>query len=141
MVLDARQYGDDQPIGVDILEGCDVRPGMCVLIRTGWAAYWCEDRYFTHPYLSDALAQALVAAGVALVGVDALNIDSTPDAGYSSHAILLGADILVAENLRGLEQLVCGQIYIFAMLPLAVGDLDGAPVRAIAWNPDHRFGV
>ena len=50
------------------------------------------------------------------------------------HEILLGSDVLVVENLRGLDRLESGRLYRFAFLPLRLTGLDGSPVRAVAWE-------
>lgn len=139
IVVDARGYAEDAPIGADILAGADLHPDMIVVIRTGWEAFWQDARYFRHPYLSADLTHALVERHVSLVAVDALNVDSTVGGGEMAHAILLGADILIAENLCNLDALHCGQAYMFAILPLALGAVDGAPARALAWDINHRF--
>ena len=76
----------------------------------------------------------LVSAGVALVGIDALNVDSTNPGSEDVHQALLGADIMIVENLRGLDQLEPGAIYQFSFLPLKLRDLDGSPIRAVAWR-------
>jgi kynurenine formamidase len=139
LVVDARGYADDAPIGPEVLAPYAIRPGMAVVIRTGWEQHWNDQRYFRHPHLSAALCAELVARELALVAVDALNVDSTPGGGELAHAALLGADMLIAENVRGLDQLVCGNVYIFAFIPIRLGNVDGAPVRALAWDLDHRF--
>jgi kynurenine formamidase len=140
VVVDARGYADDAPIGIEVLADVDLRPGMIVVIRTGWEAFWQDGRYFRHPYLSLDLAHALVERRASLVAVDALNVDSTVGGGDAAHAILLGADLLIAENLCNLDALHFGQAYMFAILPLALGAVDGAPARALAWDINHRFG-
>jgi kynurenine formamidase len=139
MVLDVRGYADDAPIGPEVLASYDLRPGMVAVFHTGWDAHWDDPRYFRHPHLSAALCAALVANGIALVAVDTLNVDSTPGGGEVAHATLLGADVLIAENVCGLEQLAYGTFYIFAFVPIRLGNVDGAPVRALAWEPEHRF--
>ena len=141
VVLDAGGHGDNQPLGPDLLtpHRAAIRPGCFVVLRTGWGRYWGEARYVRHPYVGVELAAALVAAGVGLVGIDALNVDSTADGGSAAHERLLGADVLIVENLRGLDALRAGRSYVFAFAPLALGDLDGAPVRALAWDRDHSF--
>ena len=53
------------------------------------------------------------------------------------HEILLARDILVVENLAGLDQLEPGRLYHFAFLPLLLAGLDGSPIRAVAWLPDE----
>jgi kynurenine formamidase len=141
MVVDARGYAADAPIGAAVLDGYDLQPGMIVVIRTGWEAFWQDARYFQHPYLSVDLAHALVERRVSLVAIDALNVDSTPGGGESAHAVLLGADLLIAENLCNLDALICGQAYMFAIVPLLLHAADGAPARALAWDIDHRFGT
>lgn len=143
LVFDAGARADNEPLGPDLLlpYRAAVRLGAAVVLRTGWDRFWGDPRYERHPYLAADLAAALVAAGVALVGIDALNVDSTAAGGSAAHAALLAADVLIVENLRGLDALVAGHPYLFAFLPLSVGDLDGAPIRALAWNPDHDFAA
>ena len=51
--------------------------GGAVALHTGWDTRWGGDDYLSHPYLSDEAARQLVAAGVGLVAIDALNVDST----------------------------------------------------------------
>src|SRR6516225_7203942 len=52
--------------------------GKAVLVHTGWDAHWRTDRYFEgHPFLTRDAAEYLLEAGVALVGIDSLNIDDT----------------------------------------------------------------
>ena len=47
---------------------------------------WGRDAYFTgSPYLPPGTARALVEANVALVGIDALNIDDIEGRGRSAH--------------------------------------------------------
>ncbi len=115
------------------------RPGWFLVLRTGWDRRWGEGAYFRHPYVSRELADEIVALGASLIAVDALSVDSTVDGGSAAHAALLGADVLIVENLRGLDALALGRPYVFSFAPLALGDLDGAPVRALAWDVDHRF--
>lgn len=51
--------------------------GRAVLLHTGWDEHFGTDRYGdpTHPYLTGEAARWLVDAGVALVGIDSVNID------------------------------------------------------------------
>ncbi|MCL5735456.1 MAG: cyclase family protein [Actinobacteria bacterium] len=83
-----------------------------------------------HAGLDLDAARLLVAHGVTLVGTDASGLDDKP---YPIHQLLLGADILLAENLCNLHLLGPGRVQCF-FLPLAVADADGAPVRAVAWT-------
>ncbi|MFI6448651.1 cyclase family protein [Kitasatospora sp. NPDC050543] len=64
-----------------------VTPGTVLLLATGWPRYWGTDHYLAHPYLTPAAAEAIVAAGVRTLGVDALSIDATPDPGPGDPAV------------------------------------------------------
>jgi arylformamidase len=75
-------------------------------------------------------ARVLLDAGAGLVGTDAPSLDVEP---YEAHRLLLGQDVLIVENLRGLERLGPGPVTC-AFLPLAVTGTDGAPIRAVAWR-------
>lgn len=107
--------------------------GCAVLLRTGWDASWGEERAVRHPYLSEEAALGLVERGVALVGTDALNVDATEPATTHAHATLLGADVLIVENLTGLSALSPGRPYTCAFVPLRLAGADGSPIRAYAF--------
>jgi kynurenine formamidase len=75
-----------------------------------------------------------VEAKAGIVAIDALSVDSTVDEGSEAHAILLGADVLIAENLCNLKSLDFAHPYTFAFLPLSLGAADGSPARVVAWD-------
>ncbi len=80
--------------------------GHAVLVRTDHSQYFGTDRYFeAHPHLSAASAEALVAAGVACVGIDSLNIDGTKTGERPVHSILLRVGIPIVEHLTNLSAL------------------------------------
>ncbi len=106
--------------------------GGTLIIRTNWDRYWKTETYSRHPYLTPQAADGLVSAAASLVGIDALNVDSTLESTCHAHEILLGNDVLIVENLRGLEQLAPNTLYEFSFLPLLLKDVDGSPVRAVA---------
>jgi kynurenine formamidase len=107
-------------------------PGKAVLIHTGWARHWRTDQYFEgHPFLTAEAADVLVAAGVALVGIDSYNIDDTADGYRPVHTKLLGAEIPIVEHMTGLEQLPPGGVRFFAV-PVKVKAFGTFPVRAFA---------
>ncbi len=127
---------DDEPIGVNAFEQylTSLPAHGALLIRTGWDDYWKTERYLRHPYLTRETTQFLVDSGVSIVGIDALNVDSTVQGTDHTHAALLGNDVLIVENLTRLHQLLPGVVYQFSFLPLALSWLDGSPIRAIAWR-------
>lgn len=110
--------------------------GGAVILRTGWGRYWKHEHYLRHPYLARTAAQLLVERGASLVGVDMLSVDSTLQETSDAHAVLLGHDVLIVENLAHLEQLQPATVYRFSFLPLALNGLDGSPVRAVAWQDE-----
>jgi kynurenine formamidase len=104
--------------------------GKAVLVRTGWDRHWRADRYFEgHPFLTREAAEYLVEAGVALVGIDSLNIDDTSDLSRPVHSLLLAAGIPIVEHLRGLSQLPDAGFRFFAV-PVKVKSMGSFPVRA-----------
>ena len=120
------------PTGLDALGGADVA-GKAVLVRTGWDVHFGVDRYGEpdHPFLAEELAEALVAGGASLVGIDSVNIDGTADGTRPIHTVLLGAGIPIVEHLRGLD-LLRGVDFTFTAVPPPVRHLGTFPVRAFA---------
>lgn len=111
--------------------------GKAVLIRTGWDANWRTDQYFEgHPFLTKDAADYLVEAGVALVGIDSLNIDDTADLARPVHSALLAAEIPIVEHLRGLQQLP-GDGFRFFAVPVKVKNFGTFPVRAFGLVKEH----
>ena len=104
--------------------------GKAVLVHTGWDVHWKTDRYFEgHPFLTREAAEHLSESGVALVGIDSLNIDDTEDGKRPVHTILLGTEIPIVEHMRGLDQIPDRGARFFAA-PVKVKDFGTFPVRA-----------
>ena len=124
----------------------EIKKGDFVILKTGWDRYFGTRRYLQHPYLSADAAGLLLQLGVAIVGIDALNIDASyPTAlgtnfsqgdgvsGYPAHNILLGNDILIVENLCNLDKIKAVKGF-YSFLPLKLKDSDGSPVRAVFYS-------
>jgi arylformamidase len=106
--------------------------GSAVLVHTGWARRWGTEAYFTgSPFLTAGAARALVEANVALVGIDALNVDDVEDPSRPAHQDLLGAGIPVLEHLTNLDALPAIGARLTA-LPAPVRGMGSFPVRAVA---------
>ena len=106
--------------------------GQAVLFRTGWSRHWGTPRYFEgHPFLDGDVAERLVAARVALVGIDSLNIDDTLGGERPVHSALLRAGIPIVEHLTGLDALPASGFRFFAV-PVKVRGMGTFPVRAFA---------
>ena len=124
-----------QEIGPDALatvEGPDIA-GRAVLFRTGWDRHWGTDRYGEpdHPYLADAAAEQLAEAGVAVVGIDSVNIDGTRTGARPVHTTLLAAGVPIVEHLTGLDR-IAGRPFTFFAVPPAIRGMGTFPVRALA---------
>lgn len=130
IVIDATHVAG-RAIGTDLLQGRDLRQ-KAVLVRTGWDRHWATPAYFSgHPFLTRDAAELLRDAGVRLVGIDSLNIDSTDDGERPAHTILLGAGIPIAEHLCNLEALPAAG-FRFHAVPVKFRGVGTFPVRAYA---------
>ena len=110
--------------------------GHAVLVRTGWDVHWGTERYGdpSHPFLSEALTEALVAADPAFVGIDSVNIDATSGGERPVHSALLAAGIPIVEHLTNLDAVPSMGFEVFAV-PVKVAGMGTFPVRAFArWS-------
>ncbi|MEW9534432.1 cyclase family protein [Microbispora sp. NPDC049125] len=134
-VVDARGLPPRSPIGAGLVAPW-LRPGVILLVATGWSDQWGTGGYLEHPYLAAEAAESIAEAGVRTVGVDALSVDPTPAGDLPAHRALCGAHAVIAENLRNLGVLIdaqaAGRPIEVSLLPLRIQGADGAPVRAVA---------
>jgi arylformamidase len=116
------------------LAGVDVSglAGHAVLIRKDHSQHWGSNAYFVdHPFLTESAAEALVAAGVACVGIDTLNIDSTQGGERPVHTALLGNEIPIIEHLTNLDQVPAAG-FTFTAVPPKIEGCGTFTVRAYA---------
>lgn len=78
--------------------------------------------------LDEPGARRLLAAGIRLVGVDAPSIEAD-DPGSPVHRLLLGAGVVIVENLD-LDGVRPGEYELYC-LPLRLEGADGAPARVV----------
>lgn len=110
-----------------------------VLLRTGDAGRWGDPAYFTAgAHLTPEAALLLSGQGLSGIGLDAASVDPHDSRGLPAHRMLLGAGLVIVENLRGLEQLPRSG-FTFLGLPVLGGD--GSPVRAAAILSGGEPGV
>jgi arylformamidase len=119
-------------IGPEVFYDRDLR-GSAVLLHTGWDAHFGTPAYGSgSPFLTSDGARHLVEAGVALVGIDSLNIDDTESGGERpAHTQLLAAGVHVVEHLTNLGALPARGAR-FTAAPPAVEQFGTFPVRAFA---------
>ena len=127
VVVDATGIG--RAIGPNALPADDLE-GKGLLVRTDFSRHWRTDSYFSeNPFLTAEACQALVAAGVAFVGIDSLNIDDIADLARPAHTILLGAGVPVCEHMTNLASVESGTGRLHAV-PIAWVGGATFPVRA-----------
>jgi kynurenine formamidase len=129
----------DAPPGARRIDAGRLPPGelrgRAVLFRTGWSRHFATPAYAEgHPFVTAAAAEALVARGAALVGIDSLNIDDTADGSRPVHTALLRAGIPIVEHLTALASLPSEGFRFFAV-PVKVRGMGTFPVRAFALVP------
>lgn len=102
-----------------------------LLFRSRNSERWARSEAFFPDYvaLEARAADALVARGVKLVGVDALSVENDPSGAYPVHHRLLSAGVLILEGLR-LAAAPPGE-YVLHCLPLRIEEGDGGPARAV----------
>lgn len=115
--------------GFGALKTANIREGDTVLLYYGFGEKYYSPEYFeSYPMLSEQAAQYLVEKNVNMVGSDTCSPDGLED--YPIHRLLLGADVLIIENLINLDKLVGTDFTVYAF-PIAL-QLDAAPARVLA---------
>ncbi|MFW6384004.1 MAG: cyclase family protein [Halodesulfurarchaeum sp.] len=134
ITVDCRDYSTREAIPAGRVP--EDRSADGVLFQTNWDEHWGTERYLDHPYLSPEAAELCVDRGFS-IGVDTLNPDPTPrlsasadePEGFPVHDAVLGAELLIFENLTNLDAVP--ERFEFRAHPLPL-QVDGAPVRAVA---------
>lgn len=101
-----------------------------VIIRTGWDRYWGMDEYYQEfPVLTKEATEYIVQKKIRGIGLDTISLDSMKDSLLQNHRIVLSSDMVIIENLTGLE--VFGEeLFTVYFMPLKYKAADGAPIRA-----------
>lgn len=105
-----------------------------LLFHTGWSRYWGQPEYFeAYPCITHQVADWLLRTGKKGIGLDTISVDPVADDTLALHKKLLATNqMVIVENLTGLEQVGDGLVWFCAM-PLKQAWADGAPVRAAAF--------
>ena len=123
--------GGRRALDKSVFRGVEVRR-KAVLVRTGWSSHFGTPSYGSgHPFLTSDAASLLIESGVALVGIDSMNIDDVTTGERPVHSMLLAANIPIVEHLTNLEALPTDGFRFFAVPPKFRG-MGSFPVRAFA---------
>ncbi|MFH1829701.1 MAG: cyclase family protein [Pseudomonadota bacterium] len=99
-----------------------------LIFKTRHSNNYKSQQYFSNnPVLTKDAAEAIARTGVKIVGLDSFTVDNKP---YTVHKILFKKNILILENLVGLDKL--GEHAKFIVAPLKLTNADGAPARVFA---------
>ncbi len=74
-------------------------------------------------------AEALVARGIRLIGIDTPSVDQSDSKTLDTHKLLAAHRVAILENLK-LDHVAPGKYELIA-LPLKLAGMDGSPVRAV----------
>jgi kynurenine formamidase len=119
-------------INADTAEFLDKLQPDFILFRTGWSQYWGMEKYLgKFPLPDEKSLDWLTGHKIRGIGIDAISVDPVGAKEFPNHIRLLGAGLVIVENLTNLEKLPAG-IFTFSCLPLPLIQADGSPVRAVA---------
>lgn len=105
-----------------------IKENSIVLLWTGHdALYGSEEYYNNSPIVDPDFCELLIKKKIKMLGLDAPSPDKFP---FPVHKRLLGAGILIMENLTNLGELV-GKDFELIAFPLKI-QADGAMTRAVA---------
>jgi len=125
----ARGRAPGTPLGFAEMDLPSDLEGRAVLVDFGWDAHWGTATYGTPPFIARDAIDALIDAGVRLVGLDTPNADDRRDPERPAHTRLLAAGVLIVENLRNLAALGARPFRFYA-LPVKARGAASMPVRA-----------
>jgi kynurenine formamidase len=109
-----------------------IKKAEFVLFSSGWSKKWNKKTYFgKFPVLTEEAALWLAGFDLKAVGFDYISVDAMTSADLPNHRVFLSKEILIIENLAGLDKLPDGMFDFFA-IPLKIEGADGSPVRAFA---------
>jgi len=131
VVVDLRGRAPDERVPASALPADLEVSGKAVLFNFGWDRHWLTPDYARCPFVAAEVGERLVAAGAKLLGFDTGNADGNRTPAHPLHGHLLGHDVLIVENLHGLDRLH-GRRFRFFAVPLKVHRATSMPVRAFA---------
>lgn len=123
--------GDAASIDAALLATFNLEGASRVIFKTRNSRLWREASEFQKDfvYLETDAAEALVARGVKLVGIDYLSIEKFGFDKPTTHWTLLGNNVFIVEGLD-LNEIAPGD-YELICLPLKIKDGDGGPARVV----------
>lgn len=110
----------------------DVNFSDFLLFRTDWDKKWGTEEYLKDfPVLSKETAEWVTKQDLKGIGFDFLSADMTDSETNEIHKILLGADLVVIENMKDLDK-VGEKPFCLVALPMPLVNQDGGSARVMA---------
>lgn len=132
-LLDLRD-AQPEPVSLDqlLLQRATIESAEFLLLHTGWSRFWGKAAYDGgYPVLSEEAAAWLAGLGLKGIGIDAPSFDDPDSEELPIHRALLGAGLVLIENLTALDRLG-GHEFLLSVLPLPIAGAEACPVRAVA---------
>jgi len=121
--------GDSRVIGAELLDSAEIRPGEGVLFKTTNALLPRTSYSDGFVALNVEAALRLVDLKAGLAGIDYLSIEAPGDPQYTVHKTLLGAGMLILEDVD-LRNAGPGSYGLYCF-PLKLHATEASPVRAV----------
>jgi len=131
VALDLRGSEPERPVGPEALPpGLEVA-GCAVLFNFGWDRHWGTPAYRRYPHVDPVLADLLADRGARLLAFDTGNADAADAPAHPLHTAMLAREVLIAENLTGIERLH-GHAFRFFAIPIRGRGVGSMTMRAFA---------
>lgn len=140
VAIDLRGLSPSHPISAADLRKHEslITGGTFVLLKTGWGEKRANTKEFltAWPYMSGDGAQYLLDRRVKGMGIDGLSTGGYPDpeAESAAHKLLLGAQMLLLEDILIPVALLDGKRRHFAAFPILVANAGGSWTRPLVWD-------
>ena len=131
VVIDVRGKNNFESVGLEIIPKNLELKDKAVLFNFGWDKKWGTEDYLSYPFISKEVIEYFIKAGVKLVGVDTVNIDSSKDLARPAHSLFLKNEIFIVENLTNLDKLY-SKNFVFYAVPLKAKKVAALPIMAFA---------
>ncbi len=131
IIIDLRQHPPGSPVEASFLPAEADLANAAVLFNFGWDRHWGTDAYVPYPHITTELAREAAARGARLLGFDTGNADGPDMRAHPIHTEMLARDVLIVENLTGLDRLH-GKSFRFFAVPIKGRGLASMCVRAFA---------
>ena len=118
-----------ESITINDLKKYRIKKGERILVKTRNSTRGFKKFYNDYTYIDGDTADYLAEKGIILFGIDYLSVKKRGGSDHRPHTSILKKGIVIFEGLD-LSKVSEG-VYTFIGLPLKLGNIDGAPARAV----------